>query len=313
MVGVLSALAKSRDVVIARLVQVLAADTVSTAFSGIDAPGVSYGVIGQAISDLLFEKEGVRLPPPAPQHLNGVERDSECISELLTSPHGPDCLFTDINCMWADPIKRWIDKVSKQRCPGVADALTPAVMSGRACKRTAWCARHKRMCEVRAARTHYAGTPCVDESSMGSMGGALDGRSGVSFLCWLAQRRMHQDHSRQNSIRHTYEGPTRHAADNTCPGVRHITAVRCDVVHSGASALSTSCQLPCPDGQGRGTGVCWLALLLGSLPQEETIVQENVKAFPTGYLTHFLGDLYEAEEIVLNSCSLGWPGSRTRT
>ncbi len=42
-------------------------------------------------------------------------------------------------------------------------------------------------------------------------------------------------------------------------------------------------------------------------------MQENVVRFPMSHLMHFLGGLYDGDEVVLNSTHFGMPGTRTRT
>lgn len=174
--------------------KVVCAQTLSSAFSGVDTPGLAFGVISRAISDLLESKEGVVRPVPTVPHIHGIEWDPHCVDELAVHPHGPCCIYGDINEFWSPSLKPWIQKVmSTPTTPGVMEALRPSVMSGNAMCLTAYCHRHKKQCKVCTATTHVAGTPCTDESMMGRKTGAFDGRTAVFLLAWIGMRRALQD------------------------------------------------------------------------------------------------------------------------
>lgn len=95
--------------------QYLDSEKFSTAFSGIDTPGTSYGVLARAVSDLLEAREGDVRPVKPPTHVAGVEWNPSCRDELLLSPHGPACLFGDICDFWADGIRDWISMMMKRQ------------------------------------------------------------------------------------------------------------------------------------------------------------------------------------------------------
>ena len=86
------------------------------------------------------------------------------------------------------------------RCLAIvlSQALRPVLMSGKAIRADAWCYRHRRRCRHPGARTHIAGTPCTDESLLGSKRGGLDGKTSVFFMSWCGQRRLLQEPILQN-------------------------------------------------------------------------------------------------------------------
>ena len=165
----------------------------STAFSGVDTPGLAAGVLSQSVADLIATKLGEDEAPPKFAHLSAVEWDSQCQSELLAGPHSPKCLFGDISEFWADGIRQWAKHVTKTPMAGLCESLKPVILKGRACRTHAWCLRHQRDCELVPANTHIAGTPCVDESVIGKRRGALDGSSSMHFMIWAALRRALQE------------------------------------------------------------------------------------------------------------------------
>ncbi|CAK0797467.1 unnamed protein product, partial [Prorocentrum cordatum] len=233
--------------------QVIENDALSTAFSGIDAPGTAYSLMGQAVADLIKAKCGESIPVPRASHIHAIEYDAACKAELMAAPHGPQCLFSNIVEFGADAIQPWLLSVGKaarhnsknsktnQNAAvggvGVYDALCPTVLAGFAVKNAAHCCVHGRTCFLKSAHAHIAGTPCTDESKMGHQMGGLDGNTTLYFLIWVGLR------------------------------------IRL---------------------------------------QEPVIVQENVKGFSTGFLTHLLGKWYDVEDVVLQSTSYGFPAMRTR-
>lgn len=87
---------------------------------------------------------------------------------------------------WRPEIQHLIPQV--ERNPSMAvDLLGPLISEGRAVSDHAFCSVHKKMCRLRGAKRHIAGTSCVGFSQKGT-GLMLSDPSIIHTLCWVALR-----------------------------------------------------------------------------------------------------------------------------
>eukprot|EP00973_Karenia_brevis_P016225 2221254-Karenia_brevis.AAC.1 len=135
----------------------------TTAFSGIDAPGVALGVLTCCLQDRLPNKSVNK-----PRHLSGVEWVGNVRDELLHHPSAPECLFEDITDFLQVELRSTIQELKKQKGDITFDDLVPLIEEAH--KSEGWkyvstsahCVVHNKQCAHRRARLHIAGTPCVD-------------------------------------------------------------------------------------------------------------------------------------------------------
>ena len=111
----------------------------SSAFSGIEAPGVARCALAEAVNARTCRKID-------PRTLSVIEIDKECQQELLIHPAG-GCVFGNLNDFWVPFLKPVVEKLEKT--PSKAWAiLKPSVVAGRAVTDEAYCLRHKRRCKA---------------------------------------------------------------------------------------------------------------------------------------------------------------------
>lgn len=67
------------------------------------------------------------------------------------------------------------------------EILGPVISEGRAVTRSTWCMQHNRICTVKTAKRHIAGTSCRPFSKKGMRLGLLDCEV-VFLLSWIAMR-----------------------------------------------------------------------------------------------------------------------------
>ena len=83
--------------------------TLSTAFSGCDAPGTAFAQIHVALSKQL------NIDPSADswrsRHLHAVEWERHCQEELVRHPHSPRCLFSNIEDSLDPTVRCRLDQV----------------------------------------------------------------------------------------------------------------------------------------------------------------------------------------------------------
>ena len=159
-------------------VELLDETTISTAFSGIDAPGTG---LEMAILEL-SHRVGRSIPPP--KHLQAIEWFTESQYELMIHPNAPSCIFNDIS----EFLVKGVRPLARQlRGPATAQVLGPVIKTGRAIAPSAYCIRHKCMCELQCARIHIAGTPCTDFSKMGQQK-EVSGGTTLHLLVWIGMR-----------------------------------------------------------------------------------------------------------------------------
>ncbi|CAK0833298.1 unnamed protein product [Prorocentrum cordatum] len=158
---------------------------VSTAFSGIDAPEVSLGMLADSLSDALAH-QGVRWTPKD-NLSHAIENDSACQTELknfLGKSGG--CLFGVICNFFRSEVNGAISILKAEgRVHMAVDALRNVVSSGKATQPWAKCSVHGEMCQLRKAKRHVAGTTCQPWSKQG-VGLILLDDSIFSLLAWPA-------------------------------------------------------------------------------------------------------------------------------
>ena len=120
-----------------------------------------------------------------PEHISAVERDSECIKELLCHPNKPQCIFDDMNSFWAPAVKTQLEKLGTFGKTLDFETLLPVIRSPKSVSLTATCRVHKKQCKLVRGKLSIQGTPCWDYSPMGPQTG-LAGRTMVVQAAWAA-------------------------------------------------------------------------------------------------------------------------------
>ena len=161
--------------------------THTTCFSGVDSPASALEIMKVSLSKRL----GVPIAN-ARTNLSAVEWNSEAQLELQLHPGGPQCVFENIEDFFVPEIKTLLAKARRTKTRVTYAMLAPAVKSGKAVQRYAYCGVHRRQCFHKEADGHWAGTPCVNFSTMG-LQDAEDGSSIPAFLAWVGLRMLIQD------------------------------------------------------------------------------------------------------------------------
>jgi site-specific DNA-cytosine methylase len=158
--------------------------TISTAFSGVDTPATAWAHLRHTF--------GKRLQRTADDcgNLHAIESNAAAQAELLIHPAGPQCIFGNILLFWKPAAQVLLSKLPPNA--DVMDTMWEVVRTGRAVEQTSMCLRHGRVCTVRSARLHVAGTPCTDWSELGLRQGT-GGGSAAAFMCWVGMRRCLQE------------------------------------------------------------------------------------------------------------------------
>eukprot|EP00959_Pyramimonas_sp_CCMP1952_P467695 9492040-Pyramimonas_sp.AAC.1 len=101
------------------------------------------------------------------------------------------CHFGDISNFWVPELQPTIEAL-RDRSGDAVEQLQEAILSGRSVRIKGRCLTHTRMCFLKTAFVHVAGTPCPDWSQYGDGDGAR-GKTIVDTLCWCALRRKLQE------------------------------------------------------------------------------------------------------------------------
>lgn len=161
--------------------------SMSTAFSGIGSPEVASNMLHAALS-LRLPKKTIKRPVV----LSQVEWDAEAQQELLLLGEEFDtCLFGDIFTFFRDDIRDSINVV-KERPAHALEVLAPVIASGNSMTRFGYCLRHKKMCGLKTAHRHRAGTSCTAYSTQGARGHHADVTI-IYFLAWCGLRLLLQE------------------------------------------------------------------------------------------------------------------------
>ena len=170
----------------------LSGHTMSTAFSGIDAPGCGSNIWAHTLALRGLENfrnpghgHGPRLGDLV-RHTSAIEWDAPARAELSVHPHGPQHIHTDINLFLTSWAQLRIDQLKDRGQPLTVESLHFIYENPRlSVSRRSLCSKCDRHCEYDPGSIHWAGTPCVDFSPMGSQKGG-EGKSALCFATWCA-------------------------------------------------------------------------------------------------------------------------------
>ena len=123
--------------------------TVSTAFSGIDTPAVALAWLHCAVCHELGVLTAEEMPAPGFSNIWGVEWYSKSQDVLMSSPHGPHCLFSDISEFWHDEIATRVNTLIDQgQLADVMKVLMRTTPIDKIIKPHATCIKCGKACEV---------------------------------------------------------------------------------------------------------------------------------------------------------------------
>jgi hypothetical protein len=151
----------------------------NTFFSGVDAYGSGISVLAAVLRDELC------IDVKEPVHLSAVEKDDDCIRELLDHPNPPVCLFKDIMQFFKPAVAKKMEAL--QKCGKSLDfeTLLPLIMSGQAVSLVGDCKTHNRRCTLRCGKMVVSGVTCWDYSPMGGRT-TLHGRTQPCQAAWAS-------------------------------------------------------------------------------------------------------------------------------
>ena len=257
----------------------------STAFSGIDTPGVALELLSLAIATELNLQAQDR---PMIKNVYGIEWFSKSQLVLQESPCGPKHLFADMNAFWSDTMLEKMATLQEKGC--LADVMVELMKTVKAetlVRSHAHCLICGKECED---LWHALSSPWIECFTL-----VLHGSCEVVMCCVV-------------SLFHWFH--LRVACVLAEPQPQCLQAEPADVRVAGT---------PCVDFSSRGT----MKGLLGDTAaflfawiaqrrqlQEPFVVQENVVAFATESIHDTLGDLYHVDQAVLDPFEFGWPIAR---
>ncbi|CAE7717129.1 unnamed protein product [Symbiodinium sp. CCMP2456] len=173
---------EERETILRGMLGVMSEFTMSTSFSGIDAPATAFLSLGLGLCQSL-DLSVDHLPRP--RSTFAVEWQPSCQQELLRHPHAAEHVFGDISDFFRPTLRAKLDSIVAE---GKIDSvLWPLIKSGNAMKQEAFCVKHQKMCQVDTARCHCGGTPCTDFSSRG-LQLRSEGKTFVHFLAFCGMR-----------------------------------------------------------------------------------------------------------------------------
>ena len=164
-----------------RLFDALQEDSMSTAFSGVEAAASAMHWLRHSWGKVAGGDFGVQ------KVLHQIEWNEACCQELLPMATQNDtCLFQNIQMFFRDELQDTIEKLLKK--PHLAsEVLGPLLSQKRAMKREAYCLTHKRICCLKPAKRHVAGTSCKPYSRKGSGLSQMDPET-IFTLAWIGLR-----------------------------------------------------------------------------------------------------------------------------
>ena len=178
--------------------------TYSTSCSGVDAPAA-------AISDLhwaTISAAATHSRIVMPRCLFAIEWDKSCQDELAvlhrthaasaghshgvsTGLHSEACRFGDLAGFFDSSVTELLPTLMER--PEIAlEALCPLIKQNRGMRDHSPCLTHNKMCKVKAACRHIAGTSCTAWSAQGANAGEYDSTV-IYFVAWCGMRRMLQE------------------------------------------------------------------------------------------------------------------------
>ena len=164
-----------------RLFDALQDDSMSTAFTGIEAAGAAMHNLRHSWGKLAhgdFGKQRV---------LSQVEWNEACCQELLPMAIKNDtCLYQNIQHFFRDEMQETVQMLLSK--PHLAvEILGPLIASKKCMKKEAYCLTHKRTCAIKPAKRHVAGTSCRPYSKKGSGLSQMDPET-IFTLAWIGLR-----------------------------------------------------------------------------------------------------------------------------
>ena len=168
--------------------QQLETQTISTAFSGVDAPGASLLCLGLGVCEVLQIQCDDALPQA--EHTYAIEFYSRSQEELAIHPHKPSCIFSDMLSFLEPELPARLPALAEKGV--LQEVLVPLIKSGKAVRADAPCLVHGRRCRAKISDIHCAGTPCTDYSPKG-LREAEGGKTYAAFLTWAGQRLLAQE------------------------------------------------------------------------------------------------------------------------
>ena len=174
------------DEAVHKLMDAMQDDTMSTAFSGIEAAGTAMQCLRRALSDLT----GQDVPKQKVHHQ--IEWNKDCQSELvpLAKLEGT-CVFPNIATFFRNELESTVEACLQKPAMAV-EVLGPLISERKAMKLDAHCLTHNRVCSLRHSKRHVAGTSCKPWSKKGSGLGAADPEI-VFTLAWIGLVLMLED------------------------------------------------------------------------------------------------------------------------
>lgn len=118
--------------------------SMSSSFSGVDAPCTSFLMLGLGLcEELSMSAEHI----PRPRNAFAIEWTHHAQQELKAHPHSPGCVFGDITQFWNTSTAIRMSQLLECE-DAVNNVLLPLMKQRQATTRTGWCLVHNRKCEV---------------------------------------------------------------------------------------------------------------------------------------------------------------------
>ena len=163
--------------------------TLSTAFSGVDAPGSAACMITHALRQHVSSACPVKEIP----HVHATEWQHESQLELLNHPNPPMCLYDDIETFYSPEVRKAIEDLKcRQKATISLEDMRPLIFSGKAVQLHSHCLKCRKMCRIRSSSIHVAGPPCIDYAPMGLCGREA-GVATTVFVAWCCLRKKMQE------------------------------------------------------------------------------------------------------------------------
>lgn len=136
------------------LVSAMEKDTMSTSFSGVDAPRVALNALHWRLEERLSTEIPktkqlfmVEWSPESQEELKLFDSDSHVCKEERP------CLFSDISEFWQDDLKPIVEQLKDKPTMSV-EILAGRISAGTATTRVAYCHQHRRKRSLKVARRH---------------------------------------------------------------------------------------------------------------------------------------------------------------
>ena len=160
--------------------------TVSSAFSGIDAPAVGDSMLCARLAELTAE------PVKEMKYLHACEIDPECQAELMRLPNPPEIIYGDLEDFFAPEVYKSINKRRLEGHDVTWEDLLLTIKGGRAIVPEGYAINHRRRIKIEHTELHRAGLTCHAWAGFGKHDGT-SGKSMVHIASWFAIRRYTED------------------------------------------------------------------------------------------------------------------------